>query len=1371
MTVDDVTSTLRMRDEASTVISRVLSQLGRLQQGQSAINADAKQSSSIFKTAAQSALAFSGVYVGFQALQSALSGAKAAIIGTNAELETSKLQFETLTGSAMRANTIVEDLFEFAKKTPFETGPIIQASRMLQTFGGDALNTKENLQSIGNAAAAVSAPINELGFWIGRLYSSVQAGRPFGEAAMRLQELAVLSPKARNEMEALQKSGGSATEVWKVLQTELGRFTGAMDKQSKTWTGVISTFSDSINLGAAKMFQPLFESMRDAIGDINGLLDSGTFTNFVTLIGDTVRDGLAGAATWFLPLKQAVMDAAMTLREAFSGGDLRAVFAEIGRTIGTVAVPAIQALAFIIKALADIIAAAKATWDALPEFFRNWALDIAKVTIAFFALKTAADALTVSFGASALGGALRAAAGLGAIEVATTLAAGAVGTLTIAIGYLVAPFAVMAKGLAAVAAGLTGLATSASPLVAAFGAIASAVTGVVVVAGSATAVFLALKNAIMLWSESTERAKQANDELAVHQTMLAKATEISGKNFRDAVPGSALFAEALEVMRKHAEYLRGPLVAFNELLAASKKSLEDTGLSFDDMTTAMERNAAMSALSKDQQMVLKAQLDSLVAAARAAGAAVPANILAIREQLEGLLQTSTTAAPALSKLTKAINDLVQTSGFGAARDEAMKYFSALQQLGGVQRVGAEFIGKTNDATLAYMEAAQRAGKSTETWAGSLLTLREFLQEGWLAVNQFGQAITNLSTLQLPKTITSIFQDQLDLGQVLANSFDSVTASRFKFNFNAFLPDLETGRVQLAAYFEAVSKNLPTLSFKNVGAAFSNLPSTILGAIQGGGNVGKSVGTALGTGIATDLAKSMTTKLAKAGIAKGITSALGSAVPVVGAALGALAGGLIDKLFGPSQAEKADALRKKILEQAGGLEQVKKMADAAGVSLDALNRARKEKDVERAWENITKQIQAAKQRLDDFKAALEKLKPGELASDDLLKQIGGAKTADEKALVGEFLKTQNAIAAQGLVALAGVFAGEVAGIKAEREKMIDALEGINQATGLEFTREDREKLKASIGFEDVAGDFQQRFRDLQTIAQNVFSSMIANGASVSQALLAAGPAFDALTLAAGTLGLQIDGPAKGLMEMRAALETVKTEFSALDAANAIMTSLGNTAGLTEEGFSALARTALDAFKALESQGKGGVEAAKLMAPQLQNIWQLQEKFGFKVDEGTQALIDFAKESGVIGPQFKTDAQLMTDAIQGLINKIGDLINRLPDIARAAGDAARNMASAFDVDLTPSYGGGGEPGYAGFPTGSGGIRNFGTGRRVTLHGREGVFTERQIAGLMSMAAGSERAPQGPVALNMYVDGRLLTRTVAEQLGRTVDLYVGR
>lgn len=257
-------------------------------------------------------------------LGAAFRFSREAALGMNATLETSTLQFATLMGDADRAREHVLSLFEFAKKTPFETGPIIEASRMLQTFGRDALNTKANLELIGDASAATGAPINELGFWVGRLFTSLQAGKPFGEAAMRLSELAVLTPEARNQMEALQKSGASAEQIFSVFQESLGQFTGAMIRQSKTWEGLTSTISDSANIIIADAMKPLFETAKEGLGIIADMLGS---------------EGVQGAAV-------GVADALNTAL----GADKAARAATLGKAIATVAEIGVSSADLIVRA-------------------------------------------------------------------------------------------------------------------------------------------------------------------------------------------------------------------------------------------------------------------------------------------------------------------------------------------------------------------------------------------------------------------------------------------------------------------------------------------------------------------------------------------------------------------------------------------------------------------------------------------------------------------------------------------------------------------------------------------------------------------------------------------------------------------------------------------------------------------------------------------------------------------------------------------------------------------------------------------------------------------------------------------------------------
>lgn len=200
--------------------------------------------------------------------------AMGAAINMNASLEQSTMQFTTLMGDADLAAEHVANLFEFGAKTPFETGPIITASKHFQVFGGAALNTMENLTLVGDAAAAVGAPIDEVSFWVGRLYSNLQAGQPFGEAAMRLQELGIMTPQVRAEMEAMQAAGANGTVIFGEFQGAIGSFTGAMEMQSQSWAGLTSTIRDQLGMLAAETLRPFFDLLKTGLASLSQWLAS-----------------------------------------------------------------------------------------------------------------------------------------------------------------------------------------------------------------------------------------------------------------------------------------------------------------------------------------------------------------------------------------------------------------------------------------------------------------------------------------------------------------------------------------------------------------------------------------------------------------------------------------------------------------------------------------------------------------------------------------------------------------------------------------------------------------------------------------------------------------------------------------------------------------------------------------------------------------------------------------------------------------------------------------------------------------------------------------------------------------------------------------
>ena len=220
---------------------------------------------------------------GFTAIAGIVATATAVVVGffakigasavkANSEFEVFTTQFETLLGSAGAAQKRLKELAQFGIETPFELAEVVEASRVLQVFGGDILATGDNLRMIGDIAAGVNQPFKDVATWVGRMYDAMQSGRPFGEASARLQEMGALSGKARAELEKMQKQGASGAELWARFNELVGaRFAGNMERLSGTLQGITSNlidFRDNLTrIGGAKLFDKVKE-------DAQGLLDT-----------------------------------------------------------------------------------------------------------------------------------------------------------------------------------------------------------------------------------------------------------------------------------------------------------------------------------------------------------------------------------------------------------------------------------------------------------------------------------------------------------------------------------------------------------------------------------------------------------------------------------------------------------------------------------------------------------------------------------------------------------------------------------------------------------------------------------------------------------------------------------------------------------------------------------------------------------------------------------------------------------------------------------------------------------------------------------------------------------------------------------------
>lgn len=207
------------------------------------------------------------------------------LIGGNIQFEQFQTSFEVLLGSADAAKQRLEDLNKFAAETPFELPEIVQASKLLQTFGGDVLGVGDTLTMVGDMASTAQRSYADVAVWVARAYSNIQGGRPIGEAAMRLQEMGLMSGEVRTRLDDLADSGADANTMWEAFQESMAFTEGMMAKQAKTMGGLTSTFSDNISMLKRGLFEGLFNAVKPQLEKVIAILSDPALLVAVKNIG------------------------------------------------------------------------------------------------------------------------------------------------------------------------------------------------------------------------------------------------------------------------------------------------------------------------------------------------------------------------------------------------------------------------------------------------------------------------------------------------------------------------------------------------------------------------------------------------------------------------------------------------------------------------------------------------------------------------------------------------------------------------------------------------------------------------------------------------------------------------------------------------------------------------------------------------------------------------------------------------------------------------------------------------------------------------------------------------------------------------------
>jgi tape measure domain-containing protein len=235
----------------------------------------------------------------------ALAGGAAAMgvgvkaVNAAADFEQTKVAFATLIGDAAKAEQTLAKLRELGAATPFEFPELADAGRKLIAFGESADSVPTTLRRLGDVSAGVQAPINE----IAELYGKARVqGRLFAEDINQLtgrgipiiQELAKQFGVSDSQVKKLVESGQvgfpNIERAFIAMTSQGGKFSGMMEAQSKTTSGLFSTLKDTINEVFLSLGAPINDAIRPLVEQAIGLVQK--LTPLAVEAGKRVKDAV-----------------------------------------------------------------------------------------------------------------------------------------------------------------------------------------------------------------------------------------------------------------------------------------------------------------------------------------------------------------------------------------------------------------------------------------------------------------------------------------------------------------------------------------------------------------------------------------------------------------------------------------------------------------------------------------------------------------------------------------------------------------------------------------------------------------------------------------------------------------------------------------------------------------------------------------------------------------------------------------------------------------------------------------------------------------------------------------------------------------------
>nr|WP_321527033.1 tape measure protein [uncultured Cohaesibacter sp.] len=287
----------RFTGSISTAIRKVFS----LKQALARIRNGAGLMKSGLGKMARGALVAGGLSLG---AAGAAAGAANMVIGPAAQVETYMVQLEALEKSSAKAKQAMGWITDFAAKTPLELPEVIEAYRQLKVYGIDPTNGSmralvDTMAMSGGGAETLQGIIMAVGqAWTkGKLQTEeinqmVERGIPVWDM------LSKATGKSAAQLQKLASAGELGKDVIsKLVDLMADRASGASEKMSRTWNGMLSNMSDHwfqfrLLIAQSGVFDWAKEKLQGFLDTLNRMKADGSLKAFAEQISSNIISSL-----------------------------------------------------------------------------------------------------------------------------------------------------------------------------------------------------------------------------------------------------------------------------------------------------------------------------------------------------------------------------------------------------------------------------------------------------------------------------------------------------------------------------------------------------------------------------------------------------------------------------------------------------------------------------------------------------------------------------------------------------------------------------------------------------------------------------------------------------------------------------------------------------------------------------------------------------------------------------------------------------------------------------------------------------------------------------------------------------------------------